>query len=448
MTRSPDARRFLSTLRIACTGLGLSLCGGALAGPAVDRLESLAPDPIPMEGRALAQVALERGVGAGGAPWVALRLREGRLAIAPFRGLRVRELPHDFSRPEARPAVAEWAEDDRPLIVVRALDGSGKVASLPVGEHAGEPSWPSLREGWRQRIDLAGRRWTLESQYLKSPGGRLLAGSGRLVLSTPGEPPRIAVGRVPGLVLREQSVAWVGDLTGDGVPDFLLRRTLATGEVDWVLALGLAGGRQLAAGDTHDPDEPRRDFRSGIEEIEAAQAAHFASPRPYPVYRIPVPPPAPVSFARSGAMPMNGVKLHGIPATEALPATGVKRDIAFTHEGEAWRVVTEVVATWTGESQGPSPAPRVPFGTYGGNERSLVVTLRRGAASDVLLVTPAVHDGEDMRLSAGDLAGDGRFRLRIEWSPHYNNRMIHEWVRGDGPGPLVRRTLVRQEQGC
>lgn len=427
----------------------------ASAAPAIDTVNALGAAPVPLEGRPLAAFEREIGIGDGGAPWIALRLADGKLSLAPFRGYRERELPYDFARPERRSAVAEWAEDDRPLLVLRAHEVSGKAVAFGTGEHAGGVEWPALREGWRQAIDAGGRRWTLEARFLKGTGGRLLHGSGRLVLSTPGETPRVVLGRTPGLVPREQVVAWAGDLTGEGVPDFLVKRTLATGEVDWILALGLAGGRQLVAGDTVDPDGPAMEFVSGIEQAESAQAEHFASPRPYPVYRLPSPPAPVVTYARAGAMPVHGIRLHrdasGLPEgapRAAIVAPGVKRDFTFVHEGETWRIVAEVIETWSGEETARAFGSRVSFGAYGGTGRSLVVRLHRGARSQVLLVTGAEHDGGDMRLAAGDLAGDGRLRVRIDWWPHYNNHMTHEWVRADEPDRLLRRSRVLQEQGC
>ena len=456
---------------LACTFVVLATASlPSAAAPSIDYLEGLALVPHSLAGQTLAEFSNTLGLDARGrAAWHALAWRDGEVEIQPFRGFREEPGAFDWTRPEAdtRVAVPDYAE--LPLMVFRIHRGNGDrgpaAGGLATGNAPGLAIDERIREGWAHAFDLAGKRWTLRASYAKGPRGKVLPGSMRLTVEGADGKANAVLGRHPGLVFREQSVLWAGDLTRDGRPDFLLRRTLITGEIDYILSLSSPDGRYAATGVTRDPDAPVNGFSSGIEESELESRRHANSPPPYAVYKLPeAKPAATVSWAHSGPMKLKGIAIYtnplpaqpskaGLPAPE-LPqsvavAPGVKRDLVFTFGGESFRLLAEIVPTWQGPAEGPHYMPQLHFGAYGsGGGPTLTVSLQHNGVKQVLLVTQPVMDDGPMTLTAGDLDGSGRLSLSIDWMPHYNNGMNNTWTRTDEPGRLMRRVSSFQSQGC
>ncbi|MCM2326546.1 MAG: hypothetical protein NDI88_01530 [Lysobacter sp.] len=443
----------MKTLLRAIPALLLALASHAcLAAPSVDILEPLSLDTRPLSGRSLAELEAALGIGASArSPWYALDWRDGELHLEAFRGLRERPGTFDWKRPEADTRFAEPDYAQPPLMVFRVPPrGDGPEGGrLETGTMPGLNVDETVRDGWRRELDLGGRRWILRADAVKAPGGRSLPGSMRLTVAGESAAPQVVLGRHAGLVFREQAVLWAGDLTGDGRPDFLLRRTLATGEVDHILSVSRIDGTYAATGVTHDPDKPDNGFSSGIEESEYEEWRRANSPRPYPEYRLPEARPAtPAAYALSGPMKVKGIAIYANPQGGLL-APGVKRDFVFAFAGESYRMLAELVPTWQGRQEGPSYFPQLPFGLYGsGGGLTLVVSVQHRGVKQALLVTQALMDDGPMTLSAGDLDGSGRLSIAIDWMPHYNNAMSHAWTRAQEPGRLMKRTSSFQSQGC
>jgi hypothetical protein len=456
-------------MSVAARALGALLAiasPAAAAEAALDYVTALPLQSQPLSGRSVEDFVAELGFDSGSAPrWYALHWHAGKLEIMPFRGFTARDGPFDWARPEARQRFAEPdCGDERPVIVVRFVaQGDGERAiRLPDAPPPGTSLDSAIGEGWSRAFDLGGRRWTLRADFASGGQAGPLPGSLRLTVESPGEPTRVVLERHPGLVFREQAALWAGDLTGDGVPDFLLRRTLVTGEVDHLLSVSRADGTYTVAGSSIDPDDPSTGIASDVERADHEAWRHANSPRPYAVYRLP--PPAPATYALAAETPVRGLEIYARPRpagsamlgllspgrTQSVPLTpGRKREITFAFAGETFRVFSELVATWQGPVRDPHYFPRLPFGLYGsGGGLMLSVSIEHRGTTQVLLVTQPPLDETPVRLSAGDLDGSGRLSLSIDWLPHFNNGMNLTWTRAAEPGRVMRRLSSFETRGC
>jgi hypothetical protein len=428
----------------------------------IDHLKPVPLTPQTVSGVTLAEHAASLYLDAGErAPAYAVFWRDGQVRVERFRGLRERPAPFDWSRPENEERIFEADYDEPPLlafVLFPSDDGPGN-GRLAIGIVPGLSVDDRIREGWRREVEMGGTRWTVRGDYEKGPGGRVLPGSMRLTVQGTG-PQHVVLDRTPGLIFREQSILWIGDVTGEGEPDFLVRRTLLTGEVDHVLSLSRGAKGWVATGATLDPDRTERGLSYGIADAEETAWRTTNSPRPYAAFRVPAP-KAVASYALAGTMQVRGIAIvpaarpaadgnASEPAASRPPVTPrVKRDFVFTFAGERYRIVAEVVATWSGEPQGPAYTPDLPFGTYWSESGlSLVVSIQHRSVKQALLVTQPVMDDDPMRLTAGDLDGSGRLSLTIDSMPHYNNAMTHTWTRVEEPGRIMKRVSTFQAQGC
>jgi hypothetical protein len=377
--------------------------------------------------------------------WQVLYWRGGKVEVAPCRaGIDPSRSPLLVFRVHHDQAV-----DDADVF------GYGAIEGVTIKE--------PVREGWKQDFDLAGNPWRLRAHYVRGTNGRVLPGSMQLAVEQKGGgQTSVVLDRAPGVVFSNQAVLWAGDLNGDGAPDFLIRRTLVTGEIDYVLSISNRDGKYVAGGITVDPDHAVNRFSAGMEGPEARPPRHG----PHRSAADASPPSTPITphYARSGATAVSGISIYANPqGVKSLPpgieepglapflalTPGVKRDLSFTFEGETYRIVAEIIPTYAGGSRVPRYQPRLFFGAYGGRTGlSLTIALHHNGVRQVLLVTQPYMDDSDMRLTAGDLDGSRELSLSIDWWPNPNNAMHHVWKRVQGLGRVVKRVSSFQSQGC
>ncbi len=451
-------------------------------------IESMAardPAPVVLTGNT-AEALAGNGFAPGQAAharWHAVYWERETLSLASVDKVRLEKVPFDWAAPNSKTVRAFPDVPGTPLMLIKMQWNTEAIPSTvparPIGtfrsvQTAGTAVSELLREGLNKPFSLSGKTWTLKTQVMKNAQGRLLPGSVELQIAGADGKSAVVLGRAPGHIFKEQKLLWAGDLNGDGVPDFYIRRVLVTGHVDHIISLSAGGLRYLTAGITVDPDQPESRFTSGVGEIEQ-QVNEFAnSPSSFPSVILPStekadkPNAAPVRYALSGAMPLKRYGLvteqmlkpfssatESSPAASAvgasqpvaisLPLNRVLKDMRFDFDGESYRMLIESVETYSGEDTGYQSS--IGFGEYEGRGVALQISVYHRGQRQVLLVTHPFMEG-GMSFSAGDLDGSGKLTFTIDYYPHYNNGMTYTWRRSEKPDQLFQRTVVYQSQGC
>jgi len=398
-----------------------------------------------------------------------LAWQHNALEVLPFKGWRTRPAPLDWSLQHGPERIARTPDvPEAALMRVRLSLDKGKAPAdlaLLLGKPDGLAIGEMIREGWQRTFELSGHSYTLVADYVKGPEGKVLPGSMRLSLHGKDKTPsHVVLGRAPGHIFREQRVLWAGHLTSNPYPDFLIQRTLLTGEKDYILSLAHADGSYTAAGVTIDEDHPQKTYDCPIMDQSDTSELELSSPRPYPVYRLtekPVPwALAPNEYAKSGNLTLNHQILYEYRSTyddegQALPLTpGVKQNMVFAYSGETYRILVEVMAVYSGEPLYSSPQgyPRyisgIAMGALGDNGSIVAVSMFHKGLREVLLVNrPDVQDGLLLNLTAGNLDESGLLSILIEWSPEYDNEITEIWKQTDSPGRIMRRISIRSSSG-
>lgn len=419
------------------------------------------------------------------ARWHAVYWERETLSLVPVDKVRLEKVPFNWTTPDEKSVRAfpdvpgtplmlirmQWVTEARPSIVpVRPIGTflSRKIEGKVVNE--------LLREGLNKPLNLLGKTWTLTTQVMKNAQGRLLPGSVEFQVVSAGGESAVVLGRAPGHVFKEQKLLWTGDLNGDGLPDFYIRRVLVTGHIDHIISLSAGGLRYLTAGITVDPDQPESLFTSGVGDAEEQEKIFANSPSPYPEVVLPravkadKPIPSPVRYALSGAMPLKRYALvteqmlqpllssaelsseasapmvgTSKPVAMSFPLNRVLKDMRFDFDGESYRILVESLETYSGSDIGYQSS--IAFGEYEGRGIALQISVYHRGQRQVLLVTHPYMEG-GMSFSAGDLDGSGKLSFTIDYSPHYNNGMTYTWLRSEKPDQLFQRTVVYQSQGC
>ena len=413
--------------------------------------------------------------------WQVLSWDGSQVRLAPFKGFRKKAMDFDWARQHSHNVSIAPDVDAGALFIFRTAvaNGGGKSAVTQAGQVWNE----GIREGWKKSIALGKGNWELSASYIKN-GGKILPGSMQLTLreaSTRQE--KIVLDRSTGSMFSEQKMLWVSDLNGDGLPDFLIQRTLLTGEIDYVLSVSDAGHDYAVTGITIDPDQPQRSFSSGAGEAEAQRSLLLNSPKAYPVYILPVSPQLATAkvaaeksrkMAYTGAMPVSSIVLAREFANSAAPGsedtaasssssstngTGaggavagllsaqIRRDFVFSFNDEKYRILVESLPAYYGQTSNSAYTSTVINSLYMGG-RNLVVSLFYKGKKQVLLVTGDSLDGADMTMSAGDLDGSGGLSISINWMPHYNNGFSVSWRKTNEGSAIMRRTAISHSQGC
>lgn len=428
-------------------------------------LELRSTEATPFSGD-LAEYAKQIGIGApekGASPWRAFYWRDGSVEVEPVTELVAENVPFDWQHPEHELSLAKPRVSEQPLFIFRerfaGQDERRFGPEYPVGSIPGVRIDTAFHDNWRHQFELQGRGYTLEATSLKGKDGKEIPGALQLEMVASGGGRSVILSRTPGHLFAEQRVLWAGYLSGTQVPAFYIRRTLVTGEVDHILSVASAEGEYRVAGKTVDPDEPTSSFTSGVGELEENEVREANLPGKYPDVIIPVTTinAPPRTFATSGLSPVERMSIYEIPeptddgeaerGVQSIPQLGVLREVKFLFKEVAYRVIVELVETYSGDGDRQTYRSALPFGSYEGGGRSLVVSLQRGDKRQVLLVTsPQLDSG--ITFSAGDFDGSGELSVDIDYYPHYNNGMYLGWRAADDGERLMRRSSVYQSQGC
>lgn len=419
------------------------------------------------------------------ARWHAVYWEREALSLVSVDKVRLEKVPFDWAAPNDKTVRAFPDVPGTPLILLRMQYKTeatpSAVPARPIGtfrsaQIAATAVNELLREGLSKPFILSGKSWMLKAQVLKNAQGRLLPGSVELQIAGADGKSAVVLGRAPGHIFKEQKLLWAGDLNGDGVPDFYIRRVLVTGHVDHIISVSAGGLRYVSAGITVDPDQPESQFTSGVGEIEEQVNELANSPSPFPIVilssaeKADKPSAVPIRYALSGAMPLKqyglvtgqmlkpfssatepsptaSTSLAGViqPVEMSLPLNRVLKDMRFEFVGESYRMLVESLETYAGSDIGYQS--RIAFGEYEGQGIALQISVYHRGQRQVLLVThPNIES--DIRFSAGDLDGSGKLSFTIDYLPHYNNGMTYTWRRSEKPEQLFQRTVVYQSQGC
>lgn len=398
--------------------------------------------------------------------WQVLLWDGEKLSCSPFQGFRKKALPFNWDRQDAKNFLIEPVVPESALFILKGL-GTTPIQKTSAFCQNGTTIKETIREGWKKAVSLDAKKLELRAVYQKSADAKILPGSMQLLMSVPGKPDSIILDRAFGMIFSEQKLMWYGDLNGDGLPDFLIQRTLITGETDYILSVSNTNWQYTVLGITIDSDKPDMGFSSGVGEADYQESQLLNSPRPYPVYTLPQ---ATVTasgqekarkMAKSGAMTVSNLLLVSDPASENAntsndktpnislePAKAeIKRDLVFNFEEEKYRLLVEILPTFCGEVSGPTYISQLYFGAYGGCPRSLVISLYHKGRRQVLLVTNTIMDGP-ISVTAGDLDDSGILSIALIWQPHYNNGMYNQWKKTNDGTKIMKRVSVFQSQGC
>jgi len=400
-------------------------------------------------------------------PWRALYWRDGVVETLPVDALGAQGLP----QPDSQATGA-----DRPVLMFRerfaAGDGKSLLPAFPTGRMTGVAIDEVYRDQWRKDFVLDGRRFALQASALKDEQGDEIAGSLRLEIVSDTGARSVVLAGAAGHIFKELRVMWAGFLSGRQFPAFYLRRTLLTGEIDHVLSIAGVESQYRVAGLTIDPDRPNVEFSSGVAEAEQAaeedtvaadgekteKAGMAQSPAESGAVASPEVEAPPRKYALSGIQEVNRLSIYASPEVTAsaqdggeppisVPKVGIVGETKFSFNGASYNVVVEMQATLEAEdSTAPTYRSALPFGSYDGGGRSLVISLQQWNVRQVLLVTsPSMEGG--IHLSAGDFDNSGTLSIEIDYYPHYNNGMTHGWRAVNDPGRVVKRISVHQSQG-
>jgi hypothetical protein len=464
--------------------------GHAQTAPApswtIESMSALSPAPLVLTGNTDEALA---GYGFGPvqpahARWHAVYWENESLSLLQVNKVKLEKVPFDWKEPLSKSVTAVADVPGKPVLLIRLqwkTDASQGIApaSTPGAFRtrplAGTAINELLREGMSKPFNDSGTAWTLKTQVMKNAQGRLLPGSIALQRFGADGKTAIVLGRAPGHIFKEQKVIWAGDINGDGLPDFYIRRVLVTGHIDHIVSLSAGATRYVTAGITVDPDQPKSLFTSGVGDSEAQESVFANSPSPYPEVILPSADKpeksnaAPVRYAVSGAMPMKRYPLiteqmlqafnPGEPSPDSptqgavksptvamsQPLNRVLKDMRLDYGGESYRMLVESVETYAGEDIGYRSS--IGFGEFEGQGIALQVSVYHQGQRQVLLVTSPAMDG-GMSFSARDLDGSGKLSFTIDYYPHYNNGMTYTWRRSEKPDQLFQRTVVYQSQGC
>jgi len=389
-----------------------------------------------------------------------------KLSCSPFQGFRKKAFPFDWNKQDAKNFLIEPVVPESALFILKGL-GTTPIQKTSSFCQNGTTIKETIREGWKRVVSLDAKKLELRAVYQKSADAKILPGSMQLLMSIPGKPDSIILDRASGMIFSDQKLMWYGDINGDGLPDFLIQRTLITGETDYILSVSNTNWQYTVLGVTIDSDKPDKGFSSGVGEAEYQESQVLNSPKPYPVYTLPQ---ATVTasgqakvrkMAKSAAMTISNLLLVSDPASENADAgkdeatkisleqakAEIKRDLLFSFDEEKYRLLVEILPTFCGEVSGPTYISQLYFGAYGGCPRSLVISLYHKGRRQVLLVTNTIMDGP-ISVTAGDLDDSGILSIALSWQPHYNNGMYNQWKKTNDGTKIMKRVSVFQSQGC
>jgi hypothetical protein len=360
--------------------------------------------------------------------WHALTLRDDVLIIAPVTR-RADAQWHAATGQRADRLLAGRALKVAPatalalppgaLFAVRSVDGDGTGQALPLGRFPSSVAAATLDAGWRASATIHGQRWTMSTRVGQQTDGQPLAGSLSIIGRQADGAEQVLLAPAAGMAFARQELLWLGDLDADGQPDLLLKRTLLTGELEYMLALGPDWGT-LAI----DVDRAARYSAYGVD----PENNRFT-------WRADEAPPGPFKLVRRGGFTISDEawQAHMPADTAALPKTMAEH--AYTLQGERIRFSLEYLPRATE----PDPGSANPEAVWKG--KVLVKAHFRGQTQ--VLMEAAPPDGDGFTLSFG--TAGGRPAIVVQYHPHYNNSFEYYWIHR---GARFRKVLIKHAQGC
>lgn len=393
--------------------------------------------------------------------WSALSVRDGVLFVEPVTETnesdwvtvsgkdadRLLEGKTPRRPPKPRGIILKPPADAVALARIDLDDGGSR--GLNPGQYPSYIAPAVLKEGWTASAEVAGQKWKFYTRHEKRPDGKLLAGSLeiRADYETSGLEATLLLPKAGGMAFAKQELLWLGDLNGDMEPDFLLKRTLLTGEIDIILVYaGLLGLT------SHDPDLPTSYFSSGVE----PESNGFMWNKKWPM-------PGPIKFAGQGSFSIGEEEWHkklypnvSLPYEDALqanrstlpplkePSSAIDplalpimlADRQFKLNGETIRFTLEHLPR--ASNQGLSSANST---IWGGSV--VVRAFFRGKSQP--LMEAEKPDSGIFTLSVGLI--DGEPGIRVDHQPHYNNSFSQYWIY-DKAESRFRRMQIEHSQGC
>lgn len=373
------------------------------------------------------------------APWYAVSLKEdGHLILDTVRHTRKPDWHEKYEVTDAanqrdfaeHPPGPEHALDlpATALLGFRLGDVSDLKSSLPLrpGDYPSAlPSPALLHDRWQATAQVDGRTWHLSTDSVRRKDGALLAGSLSLVATRDDGQKQVLMPPTEGAAFERQELLWLGTLhSGQHAADLdvLVRRTLLTGQVEYVLRVGGVTG--LAS---FDPDRPYDVFSSGIGGYMTTDV-HTSQQRPVP----------PERFGRA-AFSIGDTAWN--PAVDEAEKAGLPRvlfDRQLMLDDEKLRITIEYLPRFDATD---APHLTNASGLWGG---PVLVKAHFRGKTQVLLESGRLDDG-DFSLGLGKLEGEPA--IQIGTQPHYNNVFTYDWVWDAGKQRFVR-LYKWQSQGC
>lgn len=339
----------------------------------------------------------------------------GKLADKLFGGqaLRRQPKPHGMS--------VSCAGDS--LLLLRVRNESGKPFPLEEGEFQSALAPALLQEGWQVQTQLGGKEWDFAVGLEKRPDGKLLAGSLSLLgrKAGKGDGMQTLVSASPGMAFSRQDLLWLGDVNRDGEPDFLLKRSVISGEIEYLLVIsplfGMTG---------EDPDHPVEYSSSGVDPESNTLSWH----KDYP-------PPGNFQFVRKGKFSISEEEWKAQLPDDSAKLPKLLAETQFKLNGETMRFTLEHLPRTGGNATSTS----LTSFSWGG---SVLLRVSFRGKSQVLTQLAAPNEGEHA-INIGMIGTQPA--VLLDYNPHYNNSMAWYWIY-DSQQARFRRFLRQHSQGC
>lgn len=372
------------------------------------------------------------------APWYAVSLQDGQLHVDPVHRTRAPDWHQDYkiTDPAQHPAdegpTPRHALDlpDGALLGLRLAEAADLLKSsrpLRTGNYPSALPVPiTLHDRWQATAQVNGQSWHLSTTSQRRKDGALLAGSLSLLAQRDGGAAIVLLPPTAGGAFEREELLWLGSLHASAATpdvDFLLKRTLLTGEVQYLMRLdGVIGTTMF------DPDHAYDVFSSGIEAYQTTER-HAQQMRPPPPERIDGP-----SFAIPDT---DWNAALDAASKDKLPKTLFDRQLML--DGDKLRITIEYLPSV--EATGTPGEIYLSSGSSFSNGPLLVKAHFRGK-TQILLRAERLDDA--FSLLAGMLRGEPAIMMGV---PYYNNYMSYDWV-WDAAQQRFVRLYQAQAQGC